>query len=100
MEEAMNAAPVPFVMAMVLGTIKRPKLTNVTTGKWTGKSLVFHTQEETEYVESNGDMVTFGKFYEYHRRTVNKTTEAPRPVQMSLQGKPIGTSTRPLPRDR
>ena len=29
MDEAMNAAPVPFVMAMVLGTIKRPKLTNI-----------------------------------------------------------------------
>ena len=74
MEEAMNAAPVPFVIAMVLGTIKRPKLTNISTGKWTGKSLVFHTQEVTEYVESEGDMVPFGKFHEYHRKTVNKTT--------------------------
>ena len=70
----MNAAPVPFVIAMMLGTIKKPKLTNITTGKFVGKSLVFHTQEATEYVESNGKMVPFGKYYEYSRKTVNKTT--------------------------
>ena len=37
---------VSFVVATLLGTFKRPKLTNITTGKFTGESLVFHTQGE------------------------------------------------------
>ena len=49
--EALNNAPsIPFVIATLLGTIKKPKLTNVTTGCFVGK---------------------------YHRNTVNKTTVAP-----------------------
>ena len=74
MENLNNAPPIPFVVATLLGTIKKPKLTNVTTGCFVGKSLVFHTQEDSEYVEHNGEMLPFGKFFEYHRNTVSKTT--------------------------
>ena len=72
MENLNNAPPIPFVVATLLGTIKKPKLTNVTTGCFVGKSLVFHTQEDSEYVEHNGEMLPFGKFFEYHRNNVNE----------------------------
>ena len=39
------APTAPFVVAMLMGTIKKPKLTNVTTGMFTGCSMIFHTQE-------------------------------------------------------
>ena len=65
---------VSFVVATLLGTFKRPKITNVTTGKFTGQSLIFHTQEGQRYVEDNGEMVPTGCYHEYHRNKVNKTS--------------------------
>ena len=65
---------VSFVVATLLGTFKRPKLTNITTGKFTGESLIFHTQEGEKYVEADGEMVPTGRYHEYHRHTVNKTS--------------------------
>ena len=35
----------PFVVALLVGTVKKPELTNVTTGMFTGCSMIFHTQE-------------------------------------------------------
>ena len=35
----------PFVVALLVGTVKKPKLTNITTGQLTGCSMVFHAQE-------------------------------------------------------
>ena len=62
---------VSFVVATLLGTFKRPKLTNITTGKFTGESLVFHTQEGEKYVEDDGEMVPTGRYHEYHRNSKN-----------------------------
>ena len=45
------APTAPFVVALLVGTVKKPKLTNVTTGMFTGCSMIFHTQEGEKYVE-------------------------------------------------
>ena len=65
---------VAFYVASLLGTFRRPKLTNVTTGIFTGQSMVFHTQEGEKYVESNREMVREPVFHEYHRNNVNKNS--------------------------
>ena len=69
-----NGPPVAFYVASLLGTFRKPKVTNITTGIFTGRSLVFHTQEGTKYLEHKGEMVEDGVFHEYHRHNVNKNS--------------------------
>ena len=62
----------PLVVALLMGTVKKPKLTNITTGMFTGCSVIFHTQEGERYAELNGEMKPVGIYHEYHRNNVNK----------------------------
>ena len=68
------APTAPFVVAMLMGTIKKPKLTNVTTGMFTGCSMIFHTQEGETYAEHEGQMKPVGQYHEYVRNFTNKTS--------------------------
>ena len=68
------APTAPFVVALLMGTIKKPKLTNITTGMFTGRSLIFHTQEGETYAEHNGEMKPVGVYHEYVRNVTNKTS--------------------------
>ena len=63
------APAAPFVVALLVGTVKKPKITNVTTGMFTGRSMVFHTQEGEKYVEHEGQMKPMGLFNEYVRNS-------------------------------
>ena len=63
-----DGPPVAFYVASLLGTFRRPKLTNITTGMFTGQSLVFHTQEGQKYVEYDKQMYPDGIFQEYTRK--------------------------------
>ena len=68
------APAAPFVVALLVGTVKKPKITNITTGMFTGCSMVFHTQEGEKYHEHNGEMKPAGLHHEYVRNNVNKTS--------------------------
>ena len=68
------APTAPFVVVLLMGTIKKPKLTNITTGMFTGRSLIFHTQEGETYAEHNGQMKPAGLYHEYVRNFTNKTS--------------------------
>ena len=68
------APAAPFVVALLVGTVKKPKLTNVTTGMFTGSSMIFHAQEGEKYVEHEGEMKPVGLYHEYVRHNVNKTS--------------------------
>ena len=48
------APTAPFVVAMLMGTIKKPKLTNVTTGMFTGYNVV--GQFEKRIAQDIGDL--------------------------------------------
>ena len=86
----------PFVVAVLVGTVKKPKLTNITTGQLTGCSMVFHAQEGERYAELNGEMRPFGLYHEYVRNNVNKSSvnlrcsfrDAPRHCKATLTLEP------------
>ena len=59
------APTAPFVVALLVGKVKKQKLTNVTTGMFTGCSMIFHTQEGERYAEHNGEMKPIGLYNEY-----------------------------------
>ena len=64
----------PLVVALLMGTVKKPKLTNITTGMFTGCSVIFHTQEGERYAEHKGEMKPIGLYHEYHRNNINKNS--------------------------
>ena len=86
----------PFVVALLVGTVKKPKLTNITTGQLTGCSMVFHAQEGERYAELDGEMRPFGLYHEYVRNNVNKSSvnlrcsfrDAPRHCKATLTLEP------------
>ena len=90
------APAAPFVVALLVGTVKKPKITNVTTGIFTGCSMVFHTQEGEKYHEHNGEIKPAGLYHEYVRNNVNKTSvnlrcsfrDAPRRCKATLTLEP------------
>ena len=83
-----NKAYISPVEASLLGTVKRPKLNTITTGQRVGKSLIYHTQEGTEWKLDpiTGQMKEAVIYQKYTRKMVNKNSMT---LRCTFHNKPI-----------
>ena len=67
MKTGKNLEVAPFINTTIIedeiGTRAQPYLTNITTGKFTGASLIFHTEESGLHFEYTTKKVNSSSFY-------------------------------------